>query len=58
MRVGCDFNEYGEKWGYDYNENYDYKKQFRIGWFYIMWGIDKAEQKAIEELCKEIEEDT
>ena len=41
MKIGCDKNMFDEKWGYDYNEDYDYTKQFRIGWFYILWGLKK-----------------
>lgn len=38
--IGCDKNMFNEKWGYSYDEDFDYKKQFRIGWFYICWGLD------------------
>lgn len=38
MKIGCDFNNYEEKWGYSFIDNdFLYKSQFRIGWFYICW---------------------
>lgn len=37
MKIGCDKNKNGYSWGYNYDDSFDYKHEFRIGWFYICW---------------------